>query len=258
MTKPFLTARWKNLFMANYEVDPARLAPLIPAGTELDLFQGRALVSLVAFQFLNTRVKGFRIPWHINFPEINLRFYLKRSVDGETRRGVAFISEIVPRRMISLVANTLFNEHYKTRRMAQRVRVSSRSTDGLRAGSGQGPSMAHSDQLKAEYSFVEKGRTQKITAVAGINPQPLKAGSLEDFITEHYYGYTQGRRTMEYQVEHPSWRTFPIQDYTIEVDFGAAYGSAWSNLTGMKPHSVLLAEGSEVNVYAGKKILYKP
>lgn len=233
--KPFLSARWKNLFMANYEVDPARLAPLVPEGTELDLFKGSALVSLVAFQFLNTRVKGFRIPWHINFPEINLRFYLKRNANGEERRGVAFISEIVPRRMISIVANTLFNEHYKTRKMAQRVRVSD-------------------DRLKAEYSFVEKGRTQKISAVAGINPQPLKAGSLEDFITEHYYGYTKGRRTMEYKVEHPSWRTFQIQDYTIDVDFAAAYGNEWAGLTGMKPHSVLLAEGSDVKVYSGEKL----
>lgn len=221
--------------MANYEVDPARLAHLIPAGTELDLFQGRALVSLVAFQFLDTRVKGFHIPWHVNFPEINLRFYLKRTVEGESRRGVAFISEIVPRRMISLVANTLFNEHYKTRKMTQRVRVSD-------------------DRMKAEYTFVEKGRMQKISAVAGINPQILKAGSLEDFITEHYYGYTKGKRTMEYKVEHPSWRTFPIQDYEIAVDFAAAYGSEWAGLTGMKPHSVLLAEGSEVNVYSGKKL----
>ena len=221
--------------MANYEVDPAKLAALVPQGTELDLFQGRALVSLVAFQFLNTRVKGFRIPWHINFPEINLRFYLKRTVNGEPRRGVAFISEIVPRRAISLVANTLYNEHYKTRKMTQRVRVSD-------------------DRLKADYTFVEKGRIQKISAVAGINPQPLKAGSLEDFITEHYYGYTQGRHTMEYQVEHPSWRTYAIQDYTIEVDFGAAYGHDWAHLTGMKPHSVLLAEGSDVNVYSGQKL----
>jgi len=235
VTKPFLTARWKNLFMASYEVDPARLAALVPAGTELDLFQGRALVSLVAFQFLNTRVKGFKIPWHVHFPEINLRFYLKRNMDGETRRGVAFISEIVPRRMISLVANTLFNENYKTRKMTQRVRVSD-------------------DRLKAEYSFFERGREQKISAIAGINPQPLKAGSLEDFITEHYYGYTKGRRTIEYQVEHPSWRTFPIQDYTIAVDFAAAYGNEWASLTGMKPHSVLIAEGSDVKVHSGQKL----
>lgn len=224
--------------MANYEVDPVKLAPLVPEGTGLDLFQGRALVSLVAFQFLNTRIKGFKIPWHVNFPEINLRFYLKRPVNGESRRGVAFISEIVPRHAITIVANTLFNEHYKTRKMTQRVSVSN-------------------DTLKADYTFLEKGRTQRISASTGIYPQPIKAGSLEDFITEHYYGYTGARnqRTTEYQVEHPSWRTYPIHDYTIAVDFGAAYGSEWKYLTGIKPHSVLLAEGSDVNVYSGTKLI---
>ena len=225
--------------MANYEVDPGLLQPLVPAGTELDLYQGRALVSLVAFQFLNTRVKGFRIPWHVNFPEINLRFYLKRAVSDENRRGVAFIREIVPRRAITLVANTLFNENYVTRKMGQRVRVSG-------------------DSLKAEYTFAEKGREQKISCVTGITPQALKPGSLEEFITEHYYGYTKGRRTLEYRVEHPQWRTLQIHDYTVAVDFGLAYGAGWSKLTGMRPHSVLFAEGSEVSVYSAGKIVYKP
>lgn len=237
MKRPFLTAKWQNLFMANYEVAPSLLEKFVPAGTELDLFQGKALVSLVAFQFQQTRVKGFKVPWHVNFPEINLRFYLKRVHEGELRRGVAFIREIVPRHAITLVANLLFNENYVTRKMAERVRVAD-------------------NQLKAVYTFVEKGRTQTISAVSGIYPQNLKPGSLEDFITEHYYGYTggQGQRTIEYRVEHPSWRTYTLQDYRVDVDFGAVYGEAWLRLTGMKPHSVLLAEGSDVSVYAGEKL----
>lgn len=237
MKRPFLTAKWQNLFMANYEVAPSLLEDFVPVGTELDLFQGKALVSLVAFQFQQTRVKGFKIPWHVNFPEINLRFYLKRTHEGELRRGVAFIREIVPRHAITLVANLLFNENYATRKMSERVRLAD-------------------EQLKATYTFAEKGRTQTISAMSGIYPQNLKPGSLEDFITEHYYGYTggKGQRTMEYRVEHPSWRTYALQDYRIDVDFGAVYGDAWSRLTGMKPHSVLLAEGSEVSVYAGEKL----
>lgn len=223
--------------MANYEVDAGLLQPLVPAGTELDLFQGRALVSLVAFQFLNTRVKGFRIPWHVNFPEINLRYYIKRTVGEEIRRGVGFIREIVPRRAITLVANALFNENYVTRKMGQRVRVSG-------------------DSLKAEYTFIEKGREQRISCVTGITPQNLKPGSLEEFITEHYYGYTKGRKTLEYKVEHQQWRTLQVQDYTIAVDFGLAYGEQWSRLTGLRPHSVLFAEGSEVRVFSAGKIIY--
>ncbi len=254
MGKPFLSARWKNLLMANYAVDPALLAPLVPEHTELDIFNGECLVSLVAFQFLDTRVKGFRIPWHVNFPEINLRFYLKRtvgaptasmpaqtsehpvpSVNGELRRGVSFITEIVPRHAITLVANTLFNEHYKTRRMSQRVVVSD-------------------DKLKAEYTFVEKGQLQKLACSTDIHPKAIKPGSLEDFITEHYYGYTKGKTTLEYRVEHPSWRTFAVREYKIDIDFKAVYGEPWGFLKGRVPHSVLLAEGSEVNVYSAGKV----
>ncbi|MBX3724050.1 MAG: DUF2071 domain-containing protein [Turneriella sp.] len=236
MAKPFLTARWKNLFMVNYEVDAALLAPLVPKHCELDTFEGKHLVSLVAFQFLQTRVKGFRIPWHVNFPEINLRLYLKRTIQGETRRGVAFIKEIVPKRAITFVANTLFNEHYITRRMTQRVAVS--------------------DQIKAEYTFEEKGQTQRLTCFAAVRPHDIKPGSIEDFITEHYYGYNggAGRKTLEYQVEHPSWRTYPIQAYTLDVDFAATYGETWGFLKDQKPHSVLLAEGSEVKVYGATKV----
>jgi uncharacterized protein len=235
MGKPFLSARWKNLLMANYAVDPALLKPLVPEYTELDIFNGECLVSLVAFQFLDTRVKGFRIPWHVNFPEINLRFYLKRTVNGELRRGVAFIAEIVPRHAITFVANTLFNEKYKTRRMSQRVVVSD-------------------DRLRTEYTFVEKAQLQKLACSTDIHPKPIKPGSLEDFITEHYYGYTQGRTTLEYRVEHPSWRTFAMRDYKIDVDFKAVYGEPWGFLKGRVPHSVLLAEGSEVNVYGAQKV----
>lgn len=255
MSKPFLSARWKNLFMVNYEVDPALLTPLVPQHCEPDTFEGKHLVSLVAFQFLQTRVKGFKIPWHVNFPEINLRLYLKRTVraqttsvsartkehpaplvNGEVRRGVAFIKEIVPKHAITFVANTLFNEHYITRRMTQRVAVS--------------------DQIKAEYTFEEKGQTQRLTCFAAVRPHDIKPGSIEDFITEHYYGYNggAGRKTLEYQVEHPSWRTYPIQAYTLDVDFAATYGETWGFLKDQKPHSVLLAEGSEVKVYGATKV----
>lgn len=235
MIKPFLSARWHNLFMANYEIDPGLLMPHVPRYTELDLFNGQCLISLVAFQFLNTRIKGFRIPWHVNFPEINLRYYLKRNVEGEHRRGVGFLAEIVPRHAITFVANTLFNEHYKTRKMSGRVAVSG-------------------DQLRAEYSFTEKGRRQTISCVAGIQARQIHPNSLEDFITEHYFGYNQGKQTLEYKVEHPSWRAYPVQDYAIAVDFAAVYGKQWGFLTGRVPHSVLLAEGSEVNVYSASKV----
>src|SRR3954451_3088626 len=114
----FLTARWQDLIMANYEVDSSVLAARVPAGTELDLHDGRCFVSLVGFMFLDTRVLGLPVPFHINFEEVNLRFYVRRQADGEVRRAVCFVKEIVPRYAIATVARVLYGEPYECWSMA--------------------------------------------------------------------------------------------------------------------------------------------
>lgn len=116
--KRFLTAEWRDLIMANYEVETSLLEPLLPIGTVLDLHEGRCFVSLVAFMFLNTRVMGFRVPFHVNFEEVNLRFYVKRITNGEVRRGAVFIKEIVPRIAIAAVARIVYGEPYERWKMA--------------------------------------------------------------------------------------------------------------------------------------------
>ncbi|HEX7980960.1 MAG TPA: DUF2071 domain-containing protein, partial [Gemmatimonadaceae bacterium] len=107
----FLTAEWRWLVMLNYEVPPEVLAPYVPRGTSLDLWQGHALVSVVGFRFIETRVIGVPIPFHRHFDEVNLRFYVRRELPGgEARRGVVFIRELVPKPMIAWVARALYNE----------------------------------------------------------------------------------------------------------------------------------------------------
>jgi uncharacterized protein YqjF (DUF2071 family) len=78
MASTFLTAEWRKLIMAQYIVDPATLAPWLPSGVELDLYQGQCYVSLVGFLFDKVRIKGLPIPFHTRFEEINLRFYVRR------------------------------------------------------------------------------------------------------------------------------------------------------------------------------------
>ncbi|MDB5134647.1 MAG: hypothetical protein JWP37_1250 [Mucilaginibacter sp.] len=90
----FLKAQWNNLLMLNYEVDPDILKSYIPPGTVLDLWEGKALVSMVGFMFLDTQVLGIKWPFHINFEEVNLRFYVKHFDGNEWKRGAVFISEL--------------------------------------------------------------------------------------------------------------------------------------------------------------------
>jgi len=236
MAGTFLKAEWRKLAMANYAVDPALLRPFLPVQTELDLWQGTCYVSLVGFMFMNTRVRGFRVPFHINFEEVNLRFYVKHLQDGVWKRGVVFIKEIVPRPALAFIANTLYNEKYVTMPMAHLWK--------LEAG-----------QWDVQYQW-GRGLTNTFRVVADQQPTPITAGSEEEFITEHYWGYTRlnALKTAEYGVEHPRWDVYAVNDYRIDVDFSHIYGAEFGFLAQEKPVSVLLAEGSEIEVKQGNQI----
>ena len=231
--RKFLTAEWRDLIMANYEVDSSILAGRIPAGTELDLNEGRCFVSLVGFMFLNTRVLGIPIPFHINFEEVNLRFYVKRETPDEVRRGVVFIKEIVPRSAIALVARVLYGEPYERWPMRNE-----RSSDRI------------------AYSWGRDDSNSKIATMLGPNIGVPSEGSYGEFIIEHYWGYTKrgANRTDEYKVEHPKWELREVESYEINVDFPGVYGSEFGFLNGMRPHSVFFAKGSEIAVYKGSRI----
>lgn len=229
----FLTARWHNLIMANYEVAPELLADRVPRGTELDFHDGRLFVSLVGFMFLDTRVLGVPVPLHVNFEEVNLRFYVRRETDDETRRGVCFVREIVPRFAIAAVARILYGEPYECWKMGH-------VTEPGRVG----------------YSWSKDGTENRIEAGIGANTGVPEADSHGEFIIEHYWGYTarSGGRTDEYKVEHPKWEIHELTDPRIDVDFGATYGPEFAFLGNEKPFSILMAKGSEISVYKGERL----
>jgi uncharacterized protein YqjF (DUF2071 family) len=229
----FLTAKWENLVMANYAIEPALLTGLLPTGTELDLYEDKCYVSLVAFMFRDTRVLGFHIPFHVDFEEINLRFYVKREIDGEVRRGVVFIKELVPKFAIAFVARTLYGEPYEA------------------------VSMRHDESRNRHaYSFMLGRREHAIEAETGDSLGVPDEASEGSFIIEHYWGYTKrgSQRTDEYKVEHPKWELFPVVNCGINIDFRQTYGSHFAFLTDRRPDSVLFAKGSEIAVYKGKPI----
>ena len=227
--RAFLTAEWRHLAMLNYEADPASLLPHVPAGTKLDLWQGRALVSVVGFRFLQTRVLGVPVPFHRDFDEVNLRFYVRReALDGQVRRGVVFLRELVPRAAIAGLARLAYNEPYQRASMQSEV-------------------VAGNDRPRVRYSWRMGGRWYGIAAEATEGPQAAGDGSEEQFITEHYWGYTAQRdgSTIEYEVAHPSWRVWPARG-TLDADPDALRRLP---SVGHAPHSVLIADGSAVTVF---------
>ena len=233
----FLKAEWRKLVLANYIIEPHCLEKYLPFKTELDLWEGNCYVSLVGFMFKNTRLLGLKIPFHVNFEEVNLRFYVRYHNGAEWRRGVVFIKEIVPKPALSLVANTFYREHYQTLPM----RHEWQETDS---------------ELKISYAWKYHQKWQSMRVIADRKANPIQPGTETEFITEHYWGYTKlnEHATKEYQVVHPTWEAYPVNHWEINVDFGLVYGPDFSDLTLKAPHSVILAEGSEISVEKTRRI----
>lgn len=227
----FLTAEWRHLMNFTFAVDPALLEPHLPDGCALARWQGKSHVSAVAFDFRETRVLGVKVPWHINFPELNLRFYVEsKDPHGRDCVGVVFIREYVPRHAIAWAARFGYNEPYRTIPMRSKV-----TREGGR--------------IEAVHDFSR--RPDRLRAAAPATPRIAAEDTAEHFFKEHEWGFgrTRAGQTLVYRVEHPVWESYPVDDYEIDVDFGRLYGPAWSFLNDATPEHVVFAEGSPIKVY---------
>ena len=239
--KEFLRARWIDLLMLNYEVDPAVLQKYIPPATALDLWKDKALVSMVGFLFRDTRLKGIKWPLHVNFAEVNLRFYIKYFNGKEWKRGAVFISEIVPKPFIATFANLFYKEHYRAMPMRH--------------------SIEQLDEKCTKYLYEWKfdGRwNNKLGGTVNANDlKPIAPDSPEEFIFEHYWGYNKltDAKTMQYQVEHISWQIAEVTNPVFDADIAELYGKEFVPFLSTKPFSAFFANGSEVNVRIGEKIV---
>ena len=258
--RPLLTAQWRNLLLLNFAVPTNVVARLVPPGTEPDEHEGQSYISVVGFQFLNVRLLGTPLPFHTRFPEINLRYYVHRTVGNEIRRGVVFAREIVPRRAVAVIANRLFNENYITRPMRSDIQIAgaelspgdhvqyawrSKILLPFREGQGEGSSARqpanHWNKLSARV------------AAPLILPS---ANSLEQFIVEHYWGYSLARdgHAREYRVVHEPWRVAPARDVTWDCNVAATYASPLGEFLCVPPANAVIAEGSAIRLFRGRRV----
>jgi uncharacterized protein len=234
----FLSAEWRDLVMLNYEVDPSLLNGHVPPGTSLDSFNGRTYVSLVGFRFHNTKLLGYLpVPFHTDFDEVNLRFYVRRREGNETRRGVVFIAEIVPRRAIAAAARLLYGERYQYRPMKHHVDVKG-------------------SYRTIDYQSQVAGQWCKVSATTTSLPRHPQEGSLEQFITEHYWGYSaqEAGGCVEYHVSHVPWQVWASSNAAFEGDASALYGRELATVLQRRPDSAFVADGSPVTVFMGNRI----
>ncbi len=234
----FLKANWENIIMANYEIDPEILIPFLPKGVSLDLFNGKAYISLVGFMFKKTKLFNIPIPVLGTFEEINLRFYVIRKEGNQIKRGVVFINETIPYKIVAWMANKLYKEHYTVVPTKHKLRVKE-------------------ENQKIKFEWLLNQKWNSIYVESETKTEVMQSESLEKFIYEHYYGYTKINeyKTEEYQLQHPSWRVHKVLNYSIDCDFEAMYGNSFSVLNHTKPEAVFIAEGSSVKVnWKRKKI----
>jgi uncharacterized protein YqjF (DUF2071 family) len=229
--KTFLKARWDDIVMVNYEVDPSVLIPYLPFGTQIDIFDNKAFVSLVGFKFAQSKIFGAPMPFFGTFDEVNLRFYVKRKDGNEFKRGVVFISEVVPYKAVSFLANKLYKEHYSFAKMKSEMKV-------------------EGDTKLLQYNWKPKLEEYSIKVALENTPTEIVAGSLEEFIYEHYYGFTKvnPNETWQYKVNHPRWKVNAVKTIEVNCDFEKMYGSNFEFLNTQKPYSTYNAIGSEVSI----------
>jgi len=230
MLNTFLKADWENLIMANYEVDPSILKPYLPKGVDLDFHNDKTYVSLVGFMFKKTSLFGIPIPFFGSFEEINLRFYVRKVERDKIKKGVVFINETVPFKIVALLANKLYKEHY--------ISIPTKNTIEI------------AEHKHITYEWKMKDKWNSIRVQSAINKDKIEPSSIEEFIFERYFGFTKlsPSSTQEYRIHHPKWMTNKILNSNIDCDFGTMYGAAFSNLNNQAPSSIIMAEGSQVSV----------
>ena len=241
VSRPFLTGEWRSLAILNYAVDPAILLPHVPEGTDLDLWNGQALVSLVGFLFKKTRVRRIPIPGHRTFEEVNLRFYVRRRNAVEWRAGVTFVREIVPRHAVAWVARAFYNEPYMALPMDHRIEVNRETAV---------------EDLAVVYSWDVGESHQRLAMRVDTDLIPVKDGTIEAFITERHWGYTtqRDRSTIEYRVNHARWRTGNARDSELVCDIHRTFGEEFVPFLSVRPVTAFYAEGSPIEVYRGTPI----
>ena len=196
-----MTQRWNDLLFAHWPIPTAAIAPLIPDGLQVDMYQGSAWLGVVPFWMDRIKFRGLPpIPFANSFPEINLRTYVRDHRTGTP--GVYFFSLDGANLLAVITARSFYHLPYHWAEM----RIESRS--------------------EREFSFYSRRRFSSNPVIfkaryRGLGPTRKlaenRAGTLEYFLTERYCLFTHNSagELVRANVHHVPW---PLEDAAAEIE----------------------------------------
>ncbi len=226
--EPLFLADWKDVVMLHFEVEPERLQRLTTL--EVDQFEGRAFVSLVAFRMERMRLRCLpRLSEPLLAPFtrslfLNLRTYVRHGDDI----GIRFLVEWLSNRLSVPLGPPVYGLPYRS--------------GELRFTGRQGR------RLIAARPRCGGGFVDAEIEPAGVAAECV-AGSLEEFLAERYSAFTEcrGRRRC-FRIWHPPWRQRRCRIVRAEQTL---LGETFAELAGARLVAATFSEGLE-DVWMGK------
>ncbi|MEN3323015.1 DUF2071 domain-containing protein [Mariniflexile soesokkakense] len=224
-TNVFMTGDWRDLIMTTFEIDKHILESYLPQDTEIDLYNNKVLLSMVAFTFSKVKFFGFRVPFHQNFGQINFRFYVKSKINGT--KGVVFIKEFAPKPLITLVANLVYNEPYFNKNITYNK-------------------FTKDNTISLEYNYNDA----KTTAKGSLATNELRKNTLEHFVVDRYIAFIKNKKndTLQYKIFHKPWELYNLETSNFDKELLNLLPKTFKNL---KHVSTCFVDGSSVEVEKG-------
>ncbi|WP_299302646.1 YqjF family protein [uncultured Brachybacterium sp.] len=260
-----LRQRWSQVSFLHWRVDPALVARHMPPGCTPDLIDGSAWIGLIAFQMSDSAfLRGPRIPWLGDFPEVNVRLY---SIDSLGRRGVVFLSLEASHLLPVLFARAVFGLKYQWASMSIHGRGPTDGTtdptaDGPIDGTADGSTDGSTDgELTYRTRRIGHPAARSRITVQSLEPFAPEPGGAEDRIATGLtarWAFHQAHlgRTLYCRNHHESWSLHRAR--LVSLDDHLLRAAGFGDLAERPPDSVLTASPVDTVFAAPSRLPRRP
>ena len=223
--KPLLIQDWENLSFMHWVVNKKILNQYIPEGLKLDLFHNNAYIGVIPFMMKNVRPRwGASVPFISNFPEFNIRTYVKI---GKTK-GVFFLTLDAQSIITRIFASNFYYLPYKYSRGFVKSKDNFYYWKSKRVFTDY--SLEGSCEGLGEYRYAQKE-------------------SIEEFLFERYYLFvTNQNKILKGFIHHHPWKLKIAIPRLIKNNFLKAYSLGIDNV--LKPEFCHISDGAKVKAWS--------